>query len=43
MKKEFDPQRPQKVRQSLVADHEEKLPKILNLMLYGIAERRTKK
>lgn len=29
--------------QSLVADHEEKLPKMLNLMLYGIGERRTEK
>lgn len=29
--------------QSLVADHEEKLPKMLNFMLYGIGERRTEK
>ena len=29
--------------QSLMVDHEEKLPKMLNFMLYGIGERRTQK
>lgn len=29
--------------QSLMVDHEEKLPKIMNLMLYGIVERGTEK
>ncbi len=29
--------------QSLMIDHEEKLPKMLNFMLYGIGERRTEK